>query len=368
MIVHNITSGDVPNALRDKNDRQMLLEFVNVEFDSLSIEEMKEFDRTFEFRDCIFQSISFKDTTLLNKIRFRDCDFHNVNFRNTTFDELADFWRCRFHNATTFFKTDFNKTTVFSGATFDHNVLFTYSFIGERMIFRGTTFKEGLDLSLAIIAGDLSCFEIDLGSTFRAISMKAYDKKEDYEKDYEDFVCDQDEIPIQNKRETFRIIKDHFISNQNFASSVKYKKFENATLGTEIWSRKHKPYSPYHKSKNWFRFNNFMDSITLYLNFISNRHGSSWSAALGFIIVGGGLFFLLSLCQLERYYFTLCLSESSFSIFFEFFPQFIIPTHKFGYLGSIKSDEASFFVFDFVGRLIVGYGLYQFVVAFRKFR
>lgn len=53
---------------------------------------------------------------------------------------------------------------------------------------------------------------------------------------------------------------------------------------------------------------------------------------------------------------------------FGYFWQFLIPTHKFDYLGVKQTDSPLFYVFDFFGRIAVGYGIYQFIQAFRKFK
>ncbi|MFL0096033.1 hypothetical protein [Tenacibaculum maritimum] len=53
------------------------------------------------------------------------------------------------------------------------------------------------------------------------------------------------------------------------------------------------------------------------------------------------------------------------------FLNFLNPTHKFNYLGDDFSKytlSPSFYIWDFVGRIFVGYGIYQTIQAFRKYR
>jgi hypothetical protein len=51
----------------------------------------------------------------------------------------------------------------------------------------------------------------------------------------------------------------------------------------------------------------------------------------------------------------------------KYFLEFLNPTHKFDY---IQEDGLTtrFYLFDFIGRIFVGYGIYQFIQAFRKYK
>jgi hypothetical protein len=54
------------------------------------------------------------------------------------------------------------------------------------------------------------------------------------------------------------------------------------------------------------------------------------------------------------------------------FAQFILPTHSANFLGEdfYASNEIStgFYIIDILGRILVGYGIYQTIQASRKFK
>lgn len=191
------------------------------------------------FSDCCFEDeFTAKNSALLGKVRFRGCHFKgDVNFQNTKFEDLADFYSCHFHKSLIFLKTDFKATTVFSSSIFYKNVLFTYTLIEKLIILRGTTFKEGLDLSTAILSGELNCFDIRL-KNFRSFKIEkklnpfsSTDKRlAHYEMLYDNAITKTEvaKIPIENKIETFRIIKQRLISQNNSIASVPFNALEQS--------------------------------------------------------------------------------------------------------------------------------------------
>ena len=85
----------------------------------------------------------------------------------------------------------------------------------------------------------------------------------------------------------------------------------------------------------------------------------------------GLFFFYLSLLVTDKFVFAFELYPG----WKEHVPDFIIflnPVHKPNYLGEAFLTEFklsnSFYIFDFLGRIFVGYGLYQTAQAFRKYR
>ncbi|KAA1245838.1 pentapeptide repeat-containing protein [Aquimarina sp. RZ0] len=307
---------------------------------------------TLNFENAIFGIDGDNDNN--GKCRLKSCKIENTNFRNTTFYGLVDFYNSTFIKPVNFYKTDFLNIVVFSATNFTSNVLFTYSLLGNKTIFRGTKFDHGLDLSLAIIKGDLLIFNISLDDR----KYKSLNKKLS-ETEYEKSVSIENTIPILNKRETYRIIKRLHENNNNIVASIPFKVNEKKTLFKESWT------------KLW-RFEkvsiSFSNIWVLGWNAISNKFGSSYIIGALFTIVIGFVFFYLSIIQSSLFEYSNSVDWESFTKGFKYYIQFLIPTHKFNYLGENVNLNWLFYMWDFTGRLFVGYGIYQTIQAFRKYR
>lgn len=344
------------------NDRRNIT-FSTCTFDERIFIRGSEGIITFSNKCVINHEITAENAVLDNKIRFRECQFvGNVNFRNTTFKELADFWRSVFHKKTIFYKTDFLNIVVFSAVTFKENVLFTYSLIDKLLLLRGAKAKKGFDISLAIINGKLGLFEFNLNDYKDVVFV---DDEEIYEKNVSELAI----IPIKNKRETFRILKDNLESQKNLSESLRYKAIEKEILRNELKSFKNNS-----EATSWDRFrkwlNNKLDLINLLLNKLSNDHGSSYGRAFIFTIIVGWIFFYCSLLLTKTYSFIGIhrMSEWEFTEGFKLFIQFFNPIHKLDYIDKTENLTLGFYIFDFLGKAFVGYGIYQFIQAFRKYK
>lgn len=351
------------------------------------------FDENLEIQYCgeeiIFKKCEFKkmfnsqNCKYKKNAKFLESIFNQVDFNNATFELLADFWSCTFNTNTIFYKTDFLGTTVFSAAIFRQPVLFTYTSISKVIIFRGTVFENGLDLSQAIISGNISLHDLKINE-FKAVNNTESNKL------YESYISEEGKIPYTNKRETYRILKQSLSKNCNEIESLEFRKREFQTFYNEIKSNLKNillPESISHlKEIDYFKayikklftkrtrikfkllklFTNLQNLIILILNFISNYFGVSWFVALLFILGIGGFFFLLSITEINEYYLVTNPKEWEWE-HFKYFLEFLNPTHKFDY---VQEDGLTtrFYLFDFIGRIFVGYGIYQFIQAFRKYK
>ncbi|MBD1259815.1 pentapeptide repeat-containing protein [Maribacter polysiphoniae] len=337
----------------EKNSKKVNISFTNCTFqEQLKLEDSDSF---LNFENCKFYGrIEGGGAHFSGKIRFRNCHFYKeVRFKNTRFNDLADFYSCHFYQRTIFYKTDFMQTCVFSGVTFHENVLFTYTLVNKLIIFRGTNFRKGLDLSLSILSGSLSVFDIQLND-FEVFSNKLTTDQ------YEEIVFIVGEIPIKNKRETFRILRKIFEGNSDYINSLDYKKLElktydkildhNISISENKWAS---------------RFN----KIVLWLNKNSNDYGTRFEYGVLFTFVVGLLFYFFSFVNLENIYITLIPSNWSTEVFDKFWTnylKFLNPAHSVEYLG--QQQNFLFYFFDYLGRIFVGYGIYQTIQAFRKYK
>lgn len=347
-----------------------------------------EIEGNFIFEKCNFiGGISVPNSTFLGKIKVRDSFLHDINLANTTFSDLIDFWLCEFYEKVIFLKTDFIGTAVFSASTFRENVLFTYSLIDKAIILRGTKFLKGLDFSLSIGKGEKYCFDL-IVKDYDAVVVDTLDGL--YEKTYDDYVTNKGIIPLKNKRETFRILKQTLVSQGNISESIYYKVIEKETLRRELLASESKRlkdndyyylfnllYKWFCRKRafmsNWFKkvspyVGNYLDMINLWMNKVSNYYGKSYGRSLVFILLVGGLFFYASAIASNTYKFAFSIDKTTLGKGVGHFVQFLLPTHDFGYIGDLENVSVWYFIWDFIGRLFVGYGIYQFIQAFRKYR
>lgn len=311
-------------------------------------------DIKFFFFECDFQETGFTDVTFENKIRFQRSRFHYfLKFENTIFKELIDFWNTEFYQRVIFYKSDFESTAVFSATTFYENVLFTYSLFAKQVIFRGAAINKGIDLSLAIHKGSLSVFDFSVAD-FDS-EMKILNKI-----DYEKSVGELGEIPVKNKRETFRILKRTCENNSDYIHSLDYKKLELKTYKTILNQNRL-------NNKGWWK--NGVDKFTLYLNKISNLYGTRFDRGIFFTLLVGLIFYFFSFIFSKNYSFSLCSDKWELSIFEFYWKNYILflnPTHGDDLLGN--NNTFLFYLFDYLGRIAVGYGIYQTIQAFRKYK
>jgi uncharacterized protein YjbI with pentapeptide repeats len=305
--------------------------------------------------NCHFNHLDFSEANFKKKIRFYECRFKGkCNFENTKFQDLADFWKSTFYKSTAFYRTDFLDTTVFSACTFNENVLFTYSLFKDKIIFRGAIFKKGLDLSLSLNSGEYSFFNITLNNYVS--------KKHNNEDEYTQMLGDC-EIPTINKKETFRIIKQHFQSNGDDLEYVKYLKLEKKPI-YEIVTQNLKETK---LSEFWNYLHHSFDLLSLGLNRISNNHRNSYLLGIVFTVMVGLFFFSLSLLSLPD--FTIEWEPSNWEKMdlWKDYLSFMNPTHDIKLFNHYCPTEWTYF-WQTWGRIFVGYGIYQTVQAFRKLK
>lgn len=339
------------------------LQIINSELSTLSI-----------LRCDLSKMFNLSNSVIKGNSRLKASKFKETNFKNTSFHKLADFWRSEFKRITIFYKTDFNGITVFSASIFRENVLFTYSLIDKMVIFRGTKLEKGIDLSLAIITGELNVFGLALPSfesenldkiVNQKISQFKFENKKNrkktfetfFEKEFENFVSDEGKIPTKNKIETYRIIKNKQFKDNNFVDSLLAQRLELTSIKEQL---------------NWkSSVNNFFDSIVLWLNKYSNRHKTSFAQGLIFILVVLVLSNFFGLMSSGNFKIATGDWTQNLSINVKGLITSLNPVHRIQTLKEIygvKEFGAWFYVFNYLGRVLISYGIYQTVQAFRKFK
>lgn len=318
--------------------------------DFFSVEVKVDVRNEIWFSDgCEFkEEINLEEVTFKGKFLIHNSEIGLIKFNNTKFQSLADFWKTTFKNRVIFYKTDFNATVVFSMVTFEENVLFTYSLLAGKSIFSRTHFNKGVDLSQAIISGNLRFFDLKINcSDFKSI----YFHNNNIE--YQDAIDNQGVIPLVNKQETFRLLKHYASINGDGIAASRYKVFEYRSYNLLIWKQ-------IHHGHRWI--SNLANIPMMLLNRISNNYGSNfWLAAIFTICVAG--IFLNSILS----------NTGGFEYTWQFWnwqwDKLIIllnPLHKITEL-DFELNKKLYFL-DFLSRIVVGYGIYQTVQAFRKYK
>jgi uncharacterized protein YjbI with pentapeptide repeats len=325
------------------------LEFENCVFKQ-KVNLSRSYPQVVNFQRCCFEGeVNFDFAQFDKKVLLQSCTFQsNVTFENTKFKALCDFWGSVFTQPTIFYKTDFFETVVFSRAIFRENALFTYSLFEGVTIFRAASFLKGLDLSTANITGSLNFFDFRLGK-FKSINKKLS------EHEVEEAVSSDSEIPINNKIETYRIIRKQFDSQNNHIAAAEFYSLE---LFAQFEDLKASFFRRKAKRENLF---------ILLLNLLSNKFGKSWLRGVFFTMLIGLLFFLTTLISTKQYSVGFDLSKKNIDEFGRLFFEFLTPTHKVDFLDDKGPSLWSYF-FDFWGRVFVAFGIYQTIQAFRKYR
>lgn len=154
-------------------------------------------------------------------MRFHHCKFHNtVRFENTSFNKLVDFYCAHFYKPQQFHFTDFLDRAIFSNTEFHEEVQFLHCKVDNSYVrFESATFKKGLDISRSNFNDKVNFWNIEIeesGEQYIFNNLKSVKYVNDFEV--------QDKTPTIYKqfRETYRIIKDNFYSQNNKIEGLKF--------------------------------------------------------------------------------------------------------------------------------------------------
>lgn len=113
------------------------------------------------------------------------------------------------------------------------------------------------------------------------------------------------------------------------------------------------------------------DGILLGLNLISNRHGLDYKTGLKFTGITGLAFYIIYILTMYNQFYNTewqgwseFLSACNFTI--KNFFVFLFPSHGFNFIENSNPNSLAYMI-DFLGRVFIGYGIYQTIQAFRKY-
>lgn len=115
----------------------------------------------------------------------------------------------------------------------------------------------------------------------------------------------------------------------------------------------------------------FSDKILVLLNKYSSNHGANWPRGILFTITISFIFFFLYTYSLQNIPFKFGWNgwinfKECLSIFCKYFILYFYPAHEFDFMKDYNPRGISYLI-DVSGRIMIGYGIYQTIQAFRKF-
>ena len=345
------------------------IEFLNCKFEStIRMNDGKSktfFENTnFIFSRCSFQNLVLADFIYNGKFQFNFCSFEKKQyFHHAIFKSDLEYFNCEFKKVVFFYKVQFEKMINLTSSIFYENLLFSYSKFLGLGVFNRVIFKNGFDLSLATINNNLTFFETKLNNYYSEnidILEERHFETGNPRRKYDISVTGSGKIPTLNKRETFRIIKNQLEREGNNIDAFRYNSLEKQAYQQQL--KEH--------NKKWF---NSQDSLMFSLNNLSNKHKISWLRGVGFTIAAALIFYSLSIFSSGEFYISFEDFYKTFNSNLKAIVVFLNPVHNPNYVTkifNIKSSDLNgwYYALDFMGRLFIGYGIYQTIQAFRKFR
>jgi hypothetical protein len=163
-----------------------------------------------------------------------------------------------------------------------------------------------------------------------------------------------DAVIKDGTRETFRSIKSEFLKSNNAVESQVYQAKELRVYERNINFRTHTK-----------------EKIVLWSNKVSNDFGTNWVRGVYFTFICAFGCYCLYILTLAKWPVKFGWEgwESfvkAMDIFGKYFFKFMIVTHDMEFMSFARPNTISF-LFDFLGRILIGYGIVQTIIAFRKY-
>jgi hypothetical protein len=293
---------------------------------------------------------NFRQTHFSGNVDFMLAQFSggDANFRQAFSGGNADFFHTRFLGG----DADF-RSAKFSGENADFRQV---QFLGGDANFRNAQFLGKADFRTVLFSGNALFWETKFnkavyfkGTIFEKIShlRGAYINK-----------CD---------REAYRIIKNEFFKVNNRIEALEYHKKEMKAYWRELFGKKKLPRKKckiqilrlLKKSRQFFNKiipEKLPEKGILVFNCISNNYDTNWIQGAGFTAGTAFIFYLafLSLSNVQV-------------LSFEGYLRFLNPAHSYEFLRQFNPCDWAYII-DAFGRVFIGYGYYQTIQAFRKYK
>lgn len=234
------------------------------------------------------------------------------------------------------------------------------------------TLNEGrMSFSSPIIKGSsyLKIFNSDLGNTsFFNTDFLAFDKIEVSDSRLSDIITTNNHFPISKEKKVYTCgepLNSQFLEEMYNQLFLAMKKQGNRTQEVKYYSE----YLEWHrinKLKKAKVRGDWYTPLSLWLHKMSSSYGRNWARSFIFILIFGWVFyfaFAVSHPSIDLGFEHLTLSN--FKFHFRYYSEFLLPTHKFTYFPDNPGGWSP--LWDVLGRIFIGFFIYQTVAAFRRF-
>tara|TARA_R110002126_G_scaffold245000_2_gene388253 strand:- start:1 stop:1404 length:1404 start_codon:yes stop_codon:yes gene_type:complete len=334
----------------------------NIFFEDVSFDSLQHVNGVFEFTENSIEVKSLNSTRDNSKVNFKNASLNNCDLSNSNFGDISTFDNAKFtgersflccnakFNKAFFNNVDFGKTLLFNGSIFKKIVIFNKCLnlldsIGD---FSGCTFKEKLFFDHSEF-NDLTFKNVNFESnvsfancTFKKITLNQILLEK---------AAFFDNIEILDlkscSKETLRTIKQQLQKSDNRIDYNKFKVYELEAHRSEL------------SKKDW------SDNFILWLNSTSSNHGTNWMKSIRFTLIAALLFYLVYFV-FENLNKDFEINRESINYFITGFFKYLIPTYQSPFENGLSNGL--FYIPFLIGKIIIGYGLFQTIVSFRKFR
>jgi uncharacterized protein YjbI with pentapeptide repeats len=381
------------------------LHFYNREFNEVVFFKNSTFNESVNFHYCKFhKNADFDGCNFKDLVNFRGAKFNEEFYIPTNFKGVVDFSYATFNSHMVFFHTFFNKDLKLNNAKFMEGADFRSTVFNEKFIFHDTevfkniTFQDS-DFNGKVDSWNLTCYgdlnfkwtnfrnkvnlsetKVENGSTnFQGANFEknAYF----YDSIFSDLdlthsVIDKGIFFLNSKihyakRETWRIIKHEFVKSNNRIESIQYHSLELNELEKELFD------SDNYKKYFVIRFfgdlisiiknkNNRTDKFILFSNRISNEYNMKPFKGILFTFTSAIILYILLIYSIKLE--TGIILNYSFEYLSFNFKQILelMNITNWNYHPIEVNFNWSYGVI-FLSRVIIGFGLYQTIQAFRRF-
>lgn len=190
---------------------------------------------------------------------------------------------------------------------------------------------------------------------------------------------------VKGDREVFRLIKHEYLKINNRVEALKFNAREMEVYEKELKKDIYRHRDQYKRnpshviykrlSKKEYRrkiWNLRMDRIILMVNKYSNGHSLRFDIGIIFLVVSSFFIFsILWIWNLKNPPYRWGFEDFKSFIdvsgdFIIYYVRFLNPTHNYDYMDDFTPKKLFYFM-DFIGRVVISFGLYQTIQAFRKF-
>ncbi|MCH8491077.1 MAG: hypothetical protein LAT81_14265 [Oceanicaulis sp.] len=333
----DVNKHDVFNAESAIFNKEIILKEIEF-FEDFNINDAT-FKLPVDFSQCIFRK-----NFIAKKTKFESL----VNWQKSSFKSTIDFEHAEFHKPNNFNGISVDGTAIFSDCSFFENILFKNAFFKCTLILNNASIDKGIDLSQTILSSSLGLYSVIIND-FETSEVEMFEEIQNFFKVRYD-------ISINEKIETFRVLKKNMLLQGN---RIEYN---------NLYAKELNLYLKHLRQQIWIKksFSKAGDLIILGFNYLSNKNGLSPGRAIWFTLITSSFFFCIQAMS-TKYFSCSCQIVEEFDVLFKLYIQFLIPTHKIDFLDCYGANRYTY-LFNFIGRSLVAYGIYQFIQAFRKFK